>query len=541
MSDFQKNKEISYGRIARDKVIKGIDAVADAVKVTLGPSGRLVLYDGEFGELGITKDGVTVARCIKLKDNSANLGASLIKQSANQTLKGAGDGTTTTCVLAQALIKEGVQVADSGLNVLKFTREMKSIVDKDVIPYIEAQRRNLETDEIIKTTALMSTNHDEELANVVSEVFTTYGKDVVVNLETSDTGETHVYNTPGISINRGYTRGEFAPVDDPTTKWSNCGIVLMDSKVTNPQLLFKNIVMQYFKPGQPASPLLIIAVDFPESFEMDLFKNRVNGIPVLPVRAPYYGKKQKDYLKDIAMFTGATVISETDGTPLDKAGLDCVGVAEQVMVDMTTTTIINTRKSDKVDEYIEVLKTTLENTKNDYDKQNIRERISKLTSGICSIKVYADSDTELREKKDRLDDAIRAVRVALDKGVCPGGGYVFYTKAKEFDDCYGGMTVNDERVTAYKVLAKALKAPFKQLIENSGLDYNYIVEQTGQYNCYNVLTRQVEAVQVTSVVDPIEVLINSIKNALSIASQVLSIGAVISDVPEVESNKQNVQ
>lgn len=536
MEDYIKVKSVKLlSEGARDKVVEGLNRVADAVKVTMGPAGRLVIYDGDFGTMGVTKDGVTVARNIKFSDASMNLGASLIKQSANQTLKGAGDGTTTTCVLAQSLVNNGLGAANSNVNIINLTRKMKSIVEEDVIPKLYEMKRDINDNDIISSTARMSTNHDEELSSVVTEVFQTYGKDVVVSVENSDNGKTHVSVVPGISINRGYTRPEFAPANNPVTKFENCGVVLMDSKVTNPQLLFTKVIQDWFS-TPPLTPLVIIANDFPEGFEADLFTNRAKGIPVLPIRAPYYGQKQKDYLKDIAVFTGAKIISETDGIPLaqvQSAG-DVVGTAEVVMVDMKSTSFINTRKSDNIEEYVQELKVKLENTKEEYDQNNIKERISKLTAGICSIKVHADTDAELQEKKDRLDDAIKAVKIALDKGLCPGGGSAYYSLAKKLEsECYG---INNIDEIAKTILARALKEPEYQLMRNAGLNPEEVFLKNsfnfGTKDCYNLLTNKFEEISTTMILDPIGTLESALRNALSIATQVLSLGAVISNLPE---------
>lgn len=539
MEDYIKVKSVKLlSENARDKVIEGINRVADAVKVTMGPAGRLVIYDGDFGTMGVTKDGVTVARNIKFSDSEMNLGASLIKQSANQTLKGAGDGTTTTCVLAQSLIKSGLGAANSDINIINLTRKMKSIVENDVIPELTKMKREIDDNEVISSTALMSTNHDEELASVVTEVFQTYGKEVVVNVENSDTGKTHISVVPGISINRGYTRPEFAPTNNPVTKFENCGVVLMDSKVTNPQLLFTKVIQSWFS-TPPLTPLVIIANDFPEGFEADLLVNRAKGIPVLPIRAPYYGQKQKDYLKDIAVFTGAKVISETDGIPLAqvKGAGDVVGTAELVLVDIKSTSFINTRKSDNIEEYVAELRTKLENTKEEYDKNNIRERISKLTAGICSIKVYAETDVELQEKKDRLDDAIKAVKIALDKGLCPGGGSAYYYIARKLSDKFYDTTVEN---AAKKILIRALKEPEYQLMRNAGLnpeEQMMGIQSYSDYICYNLLNNSFESINTTTILDPIGTLESALRNALSIAIQVLSMGAVISNAPE--ENKES--
>lgn len=539
MEDYIKVKSVKLlSENARDKVIEGINRVADAVKVTMGPAGRLVIYDGDFGTMGVTKDGVTVARNIKFSDSEMNLGASLIKQSANQTLKGAGDGTTTTCVLAQSLIKSGLGVANSDINIINLTRKMKSIVENDVIPELTKMKREIDDNEVISSTALMSTNHDEELAAVVTEVFQTYGKEVVVNVENSDTGKTHISVVPGISINRGYTRPEFAPTNNPVTKFENCGVVLMDSKVTNPQLLFTKVIQSWFS-TLPLTPLVIIANDFPEGFEADLLVNRAKGIPVLPIRAPYYGQKQKDYLKDIAVFTGAKIISETDGVPLTqvKSAGDVVGTAELVLVDIKSTSFINTRKSDNIEEYVAELRTKLENTKEEYDKNNIRERISKLTAGICSIKVYAETDVELQEKKDRLDDAIKAVKIALDKGLCPGGGSAYYHIARKLSNKFYDTTVEN---AAKKILIRALKEPEYQLMRNAGLnpeEQMMGIQYYSDYICYNLLNNSFESINTTMILDPIGTLESALRNALSIAIQVLSMGAVISNV--AEERKEN--
>lgn len=523
MDDYVKAKSVKLlSEGARDKVLEGVDRVADAVKVTMGPAGKLVLYDGDFGTMGITKDGVTVARNIKFDNAEMNLGAKLIKQAANRTLKGAGDGTTTTCVLAQSLIHSGLNAVNTGANVAQLTRDIKSVIKEHVIDKLPEYTRNLDEKELIDATANMSTNHDEELSSVVSEVFNTYGKDIVVNIENSDNGRTHVSVVPGISINRGYTRANFAPADSPITKFENCGILILDDKVNNPQMLFKNVIQPYFS-QPPFQPLLIIANDFPEAFEADLYKNRVAGIPVLPVRAPYYGQKQKDYLKDIAVFTSAIVISETDGVSLSESDLNVIGTAELVMVDMKSTSIINTRKGDFIDSYVEELRVRLDNTTEEGDIENLKERISKLLAGICSIKVHADSDAELQEKKDRLDDAVRAVRVALDKGVCAGGGSILYYLSQFLPDS-----------EASNIVKQALQEPLSQLVRNAG---HSLLELLNRYRpdistrtCYNLLTDTFEDIHDTEVLDPVGVLESSLNNAVSIATQVLSLGAVISDV-----------
>jgi chaperonin GroEL len=528
------SKNIHFDTEAREALKRGVDALANAVKVTLGPKGRNVVIDKKFGAPTVTKDGVSVAREIELKDPVENMGAQLVKEVASKTADQAGDGTTTATVLAQAIVKAGLKNVAAGANPM----DLKRGIDKAVISAVKSLRSlSMEVGDDfskIEQIATISANSDAVIGKLIADAMKRVTKEGVITVEEAKSTETYVDVVEGMQFDRGYVSPYFVTnADKMEAELDNPYILIYDKKIS----AMKELLPVLEKVVQTGRPLLIIAEDVDGEALATLVVNKIRGsLKIAAVKAPGFGDRRKAMLEDIAILTGGTVISEERGYKLEAADLTYLGRAEKVSIDKDNTTIVNgAGNSDDIKARVNQIKAQIESTTSDYDREKLQERLAKLAGGVAVLYVGAATEVEMKEKKDRIDDALHATRAAVEEGVVPGGGVAFIRAIKALDRI---STDNADEKTGVAIVKRALEEPLRQIAENGGVDGSIIVQKVkegnGNYG-YNARLDKFQNMLVAGVIDPTKVSRVALENAASIAGMLLTTDCVISEDPEKEA------
>ncbi len=526
-------KIIKFDIKAREELKKGVDQLSNAVKVTLGPKGRNVILDKKYGAPHITKDGVSVAREVELEDEFQNIGAQLVKEVASKTNDDAGDGTTTATVLAQSIVNEGLKNVAAGANPMDVKRGIDKAV-KAVVASIKEQAQEVGDDlEKIRNVARVSANNDDQIGDIIATAMEKVKKDGVITVEEAKGTDTTVDVVEGMQFDRGYISPYFVTnAEKMATEMENPYILLFDKKISG----LKDILPLLQGAVQQHRPMLIIAEDVDGEALASLVVNRIRGsLEVCAVKAPGYGDRRKEMLEDIAILTGGVVISEEKGLNLEGATLDMLGTAEKVTVTKDNTTIVN-GAGDKqaIADRVAQIRAQIEVTKSTYDKEKLQERLAKLAGGVAVIYVGAPSEVEMKEKKDRVDDALSATRAAVAEGIVPGGG-VAYIRC--IDALEGLKGENDDETTGIHIIRRAIEEPLRQIVNNAGMEGAVVVDQvrkgTGDYG-FNARTDKYEHLFETGVIDPAKVARVALENAASIAGMFLTTECVIAEKKEPE-------
>ena len=524
-------KEIKFNIEARESLKKGVDALADAVKVTLGPKGRNVIIEKKFGAPHITKDGVTVAKEVELEDAFQNMGAQLVKEVASKTGDDAGDGTTTATVLAQAIINTGLKNVTAGANPMDLKRGIDQAVAR-VVESIKAQAHEVDDDMgKIENVARISANNDAEIGQLIAEAMGKVKKEGVITVEEAKGTDTSVDVVEGMQFDRGYISPYFVTnAEKMQCDMDNPFILLFDKKIS----VLKDMLPILEATAQTGRPLLIIAEDVDSEALATLVVNRLRGsLKVCAVKAPGFGDRRKEMLEDIAILTGGVVISEEKGLKLEGATIDLLGTAEKVTVNKENTTIVN-GAGDKecIAERVAQIKNQIATTKSDYDREKLQERLAKLAGGVAVLYIGAPSEVEMKEKKDRVDDALSATRAAIAEGIVPGGGVCYIRCIKALEGLVGD---NDDETTGIEIVKRAIEEPLRQIVSNAGLEGAVILQKVkdgeGDYG-YNARTETYEHFFETGVIDPAKVTRVALENAASIAGMFLTTECVIADKKE---------
>ena len=524
-------KEIKFNIQAREELKKGVDALADAVKVTLGPKGRNVIIEKKFGAPHITKDGVTVAREVELEDPFQNMGAQLVKEVASKTGDQAGDGTTTATVLAQAIVNTGLKNVTAGANPMDLKRGIDKAVSK-VVDTLKGMSEEVDDDmEKIENVARVSANNDEEIGRLIAEAMRKVKKEGVITVEEAKGTETSVDIVEGMQFDRGYISPYFVTnAEKMECDMKSPYILLYDKKISN----LKDMLPILESAAQSGKPLLIIAEDVDNEALVTLVVNRLRGsLKICAVKAPGFGDRRKAMLEDIAILTGGTVISEEKGMQLNQATIADLGTAEKVTVDKDNTTIVNGAGSkEDIAARVAQIKGQIENTTSNYDKEKLHERLAKLAGGVAVLYIGAPSEVEMKEKKDRVDDALSATRAAIAEGIVPGGGVAYIRCLPALEELKGD---NDDEETGIAIIRRAIEEPMRQIVENAGVEGAVILQKVregkGDYG-YNARTGEFEHFMATGVIDPAKVTRVALENAASIAGMFLTTECVIADKKE---------
>ncbi len=532
-------KEITFNSQAREHLKAGIDKLANAVKVTLGPKGRNVVLQKSFGAPKVTKDGVTVAKDIELPHALENMGAQMVKEVASKTADAAGDGTTTATVLAQALINAGLKNVASGANPIDLKRGIDKAV-KIVVENIKSQAENVSKDfDKIQQVATISANNDEEIGQLIADAMKRVTTDGVITVEEAKGMETYVDEVTGMQFDRGYLSPYFATdTEQMITEYDDPLILIHDKKISN----VKDIIPVLEAASQEGKPLLIIAEDVEGTAISTLVVNRLRGtLQVVAVKAPGFGDRRKAMLEDIAILTGATVISEERGYKLENAGLQHLGRAERIKIDKDNTTIVDGKGADEhIQARIQQIKSQIESTTSDYDREKLQERLAKLSGGVAVLHVGAATEVEMKEKKDRVDDALSATRAAVEEGIVPGGGVSF---VRAIEALRHVKFENEDEFTGASIVSKALEAPLRTIAYNAGVEGSVVLQKVLDGKDafgYNARTDVYEDLKQAGVIDPAKVARVAIENAASIAAMVLMTECAINDAPEKNKEGANM-
>ncbi|MBX9448296.1 MAG: chaperonin GroEL [Taibaiella sp.] len=527
-------KQLLFNTEARNKMKKGADALADAVKVTLGPKGRNVVIDKKFGAPHITKDGVTVAKEIELEDAIENMGAQMVKEVASKTADVAGDGTTTATVLAQAFIGEGLKNVAAGANPMDLKRGIDKAVAK-VVESLKAQSQSVGTDnQKIEQVATISANNDSEIGKLIADAMAKVGNEGVITVEESKNTDTYVDVVEGMQFDRGYLSPYFVTnTEKMQVEMDNPYILIYDKKIS----VMKDILHILEKVVQQNRPLLIIAEDVDGEALATLVVNKLRGsLKIAAVKAPGFGDRRKEMLQDVATLTGGIVISEEQGYKLDQADLTYLGTAESITIDKDNTTIVGGKGAKEgIDARVAQIKSQLETTTSDYDKEKLQERLAKLAGGVAVLYVGAATEVEMKEKKDRVDDALHATRAAVEEGIVPGGGTAFIRAIESISDM---TSDNADENTGIAIVRRALEAPVRVIVENAGIEGSVIVQKIKEGKDdfgFNARKEEFENLLAAGVIDPTKVGRVALENASSIATMFLTTEAVIVDKPEPKS------
>ena len=528
-------KEVKFASDARDRMLRGVDTLANAVKVTLGPKGRNVVIDKSFGAPRITKDGVTVAKEIELADKFENMGAQMLREVANKQNDRAGDGTTTATVLAQAIVREGSKAVAAGMNPMDVKRGIDLAVAA-VVKDLESHARTVGANHEIAQVATISANGDEEVGRILAEAMEKVGNEGVITVEEAKSLETELETVEGMQFDRGYLSPYFitnseklkVELDDPY-------ILIHEKKLSNLQALIPLLE----KVVQSGRPLVIIAEDVEGEALATLVVNKLRGgLKVAAVKAPGFGDRRKAMLEDIAILTGGNVVSEELGTKLENVTIDMLGRAKKVAIDKDNTTIIDGAgaKAD-IESRVAQIRQQIETTTSDYDREKLHERLAKLAGGVAVIRVGGATEVEVKEKKDRVDDALHATRAAVEEGILPGGGIPLLRAIKALD---GLKTANDDQQSGVDIVRRALRAPARQIAENAGEDGAYVVGkllETDEYGWgFNAATGTYEDLVKAGVIDPAKVVRTALQDASSVASLLITTEALVAEVPKEEKS-----
>ncbi|MBO5029756.1 MAG: chaperonin GroEL [Muribaculaceae bacterium] len=524
-------KEIKFNIKAREELKNGVDALADAVKVTLGPKGRNVIIERKFGAPHITKDGVTVAREIELEDPFQNMGAQLVKEVASKTGDQAGDGTTTATVLAQAIVNVGLKNVAAGANPMDLKRGIDKAVSK-VVEGIKAQSREVDDDfGKIENVARVSANNDEKIGKLIAEAMQKVTRDGVITVEEAKGTETSVDIVEGMEFDRGYISPYFVTnTEKMECEMDSPYILLYDKKISN----LKDMLPILEQTAQSGRGLLIIAEDVDNEALATLVVNRLRGsLKICAVKAPGFGDRRKEMLEDIAILTGGTVISEVKGMQLANATVNDLGTAEKITVNKDNTIIVNGAGSkEAIEARVNQIKAQMEATTSSYDKEKLQERLAKLAGGVAVLYIGAPSEVEMKEKKDRVDDALSATRAAIAEGIVPGGGVAYIRTLPMLEELKGD---NDDENTGIQIIRRAIEEPMRQIVDNAGVEGAVIVQKVkegkGDFG-YNARTGEYQNFFESGVIDPAKVTRVALENAASIAGMFLTTECVIADKKE---------
>ncbi len=522
-------KEIFFSDKARNGLYSGVCKLADAVKVTMGPRGRNVLIQKSFGAPSITKDGVSVAREIELDDALENMGAQLVKEVASNTADEAGDGTTTATVLAQAIFQEGLRNITAGANPIEVKRGMDKATAA-IIEELKALSKEVKDKKEIAQVATISANSDEKIGNLIAEAMEKVGKDGVITVEEAKGINDELDVVEGMQFDRGYLSPYFITNSEKmTTEFDNPLILITDGKVTS----LKDLVPLLEKSQQSGRPLLIIADDVEGEALTTLVLNRLKGVlNIAAVKAPGFGDRKKEMLKDIAILTGGTLITDELGLSLEKATLDQLGQATRIVIDKDNTTIVDGKgEAAAVEARVNEIRTQSEATTSDYDKEKLQERLAKLSGGVAVIKVGAATETEMKEKKDRVDDALSATKAAVDEGIIIGGGAALVKAGNNVN-----LSLEGDEAVGYEIILRAIKAPIKQIAANAGFDAGVVADKvvsSGKENFgFNAANGDYVDMLEAGIIDPLKVARVALQNATSVSSLLLTTEATISDIKE---------
>lgn len=524
-------KDIKYKEDARQKILKGVSTLAGAVKITLGPKGRNVIIDKSFGAPHITKDGVTVAKEIELEDKHENMGAQMVKEVASKTADKAGDGTTTATVLAEAIYAEGLRNVAAGANPMDLKRGMEQAV-KVVVSELKKQSKKVETQQEIAQVASISANNDEEIGEIIAKAMERVGKDGTITVEEAKGFETTLEVVEGMNFDRGYLSAYF--MTNPQTQeciLEDAYVLLYEKKIST----IKDIIPILQNVAESGKSLLIVSEDVDGEALATLVVNRIRaGLKVCAVKAPGFGDRRKAMLEDIATLTGGELISEELGQKLEHVTLDQLGRAKKIAIGKEETTIIEGAGSDKeIKERIALIKKQIQETESDYDKEKLQERLAKLSGGVGVISVGAATEVEMKEKKDRVEDAQHATKAAVEEGILPGGGVAFIRCIDAVEKL--AQSLEGDQRTGVLIIAKALSAPLRQIAINAGQEGSIILQQVQQAKDgtgYNALTGEFVNMFKAGILDPTKVTRLSLENAASVAGMLLTTEAIVADLPE---------
>ncbi|MEJ5976623.1 chaperonin GroEL [Novosphingobium sp. PS1R-30] len=526
-------KEVKFASDARDRMLRGVDTLANAVKVTLGPKGRNVVIEKSFGAPRITKDGVTVAKEIELKDKFENMGAQMLREVASKQNDKAGDGTTTATVLAQAIVREGSKAVSAGMNPMDLKRGI-DIAVKAVVEDLEAHARKVSANNEIAQVATISANGDDEVGRILAEAMEKVGNEGVITVEEAKSLATELETVEGMQFDRGYLSPYFVTnteklkveLDDPY-------ILIHEKKLSNLQALIP-LLEQVVQSGRP---LLIIAEDVEGEALATLVVNKLRGgLKVAAVKAPGFGDRRKAMLEDIAILTAGNVVSEELGTKLESVTLGMLGRAKKIVIDKDNTTVIDGAgaRSD-IDARVAQIRAQIETTTSDYDREKLQERVAKLAGGVAVIRVGGATEVEVKEKKDRVDDALHATRAAVEEGILPGGGIALLRALKALEGLKVG---NDDQQSGIDIVRRALRAPARQIADNAGEDGAFIVGkllESGDYAWgFNAATGIYEDLVKSGVIDPAKVVRTALQDAASVASLLITTEALVAELPKEE-------
>ena len=526
-------KDIKFGLESRDALKKGVDALANAVKVTLGPKGRNVVIDKKFGAPHVTKDGVSVAKEIELKDPVENMGAQMVKEVAAKTADIAGDGTTTATVLAQAIIHTGLKNVTAGANPMDLKRGIDKAV-KQVVNELKNISAEVGADnKKIEQVASISANNDAEIGKLIAQAMATVGNDGVITVEEAKGTETEVKTVEGMQFDRGYLSPYFVTNTEKMEAELEAPFILIcDKKIST----MKDLLPILEQSSQTGKPLLIIAEDIDGEALATLVVNKIRGsLKIAAVKAPGFGDRRKAMLEDIAILTGGTVISEERGFKLENATLNELGTAEKVVIDKDNTTVVNgSGEKANIEARVGQIKAQIESTSSDYDKEKLQERLAKLSGGVAVLYVGAATEVEMKEKKDRVDDALHATRAAVQEGIIPGGGVGYIRALSAIEDMKGE---NEDETTGVAILRRAVEEPLRQIVANAGGEGSVVIQKikegSGDFG-YNARTEVYENLLEAGVIDPTKVSRVAIENAASIAGMLLTTECVLAEEPMEE-------
>ncbi len=528
-------KELKYSEDARTLILNGVNALANAVKVTLGPKGRNVVIQKSFGAPHITKDGVSVAKEIELENNFENMGAQMVKEVAQKTNEDAGDGTTTATVLAQAIYKEGVKLVSAGHNPMDLKRGIDLAVTK-VVEKLKSMSKEVKTSEEIAQVGTISGNNDNDIGKLLAEAMSKVGNNGVITIEESKTAETELHVVKGMQFDRGYLSPYF--VNNPEkmeVAFDNCNILITDKKISS----MKELLPLLEKTVQSGRQLLIIAEDIDGEALTTLVVNKLRGtLQVAAVKAPGFGDRRKEMLKDIATLTGGTVVSEELGMSLETSGVDVLGSAKRVTVDKENTTIVdgNGNKAE-VQNRVAAIKAQIAETTSDYDKEKLKERLAKIDGGVAVIKVGAPTETAMKEKKDRVEDALHATRAAVEEGIVVGGGSALLHASTVLNDLKGR---NEEENFGIRIIKRALEEPLRQIATNAGLEGSVVVNEVKNNKDtafgFNARDEKFENLVAAGIIDPTKVVRSALQNASSVAGLMLTTETMIADLPKADAH-----
>ncbi|MBX9661725.1 MULTISPECIES: chaperonin GroEL [Sphingomonadaceae] len=524
-------KEVVFAEDARARMLRGVDILANAVKVTLGPKGRNVVIDKSFGAPRITKDGVTVAKEIELKDKFENMGAQMLREVASKQNDKAGDGTTTATVLAQAIVREGAKAVGAGMNPMDLKRGIDLAV-RTVVADLESHAKKVESNSEIAQVATISANGDQEVGRILAEAMDKVGNEGVITVEEAKSLETELETVEGMQFDRGYLSPYFVTnAEKLRVELEEPYILIHEKKLSNlaPMIpLLEQVV-------QSGRPLLIVAEDVEGEALATLVVNRLRGgLKVAAVKAPGFGDRRKAMLEDIAILTGGNVVSEELGTKLENVTIPMLGRAKKVIIDKDNTTIVDGagQRSD-IDGRVAQIRAQIETTTSDYDREKLQERVAKLAGGVAVIRVGGATEVEVKEKKDRVDDALHATRAAVEEGILPGGGIALLRAIKSLE---GLKAANDDQQSGIDIVRRALRAPARQIAENAGEDGAFIVGKLLEANEYsrgfNAATGTYEDMVAAGVIDPAKVVRTALQDAASVAGLLITTEAIVTEAPK---------